>query len=373
MYLGLPLGFKSSSTTMWDPVIKKYEMRLSKWKASLLSMSSRLILVKVWRYVKERDSYWKAVIDCKYGNDGGSRTKCSFIWRNITSVLDNFSLFGSVVSSNVGFLLEDGSLLSFWEDEWVEGVVLKLSFPRIFALAVNKGKRVKEFGIRHNNLWSWDIVLRRNLFDWELHQWATFLSTISNYVMCSNMDDSLIWKGSSKGALSVWSLQFVCFAAKSWKLLIISSSLMISLGECGRIFVVFKGRTFDFGKLVEIIIARVSMWCKAKWPNEVISLDGAFRGSNSLLVPKSMIFQHVAANWVLPPAVVLKFNVDGAFKGNSRLAGIRGVIRDDASNILMLFSNSIGIVDIISAKILAIKEAFLCSVLLNRLILMIYG
>ncbi|XWS17630.1 hypothetical protein CRYUN_Cryun33cG0083800 [Craigia yunnanensis] len=50
--------------------------------------------------------------------------------------------------------------------------MLKSAFPRIFALSDNKLGKVKEFGFLRNNIWHWRILLRRSLFDWELHQWS---------------------------------------------------------------------------------------------------------------------------------------------------------------------------------------------------------
>ncbi|XWS63915.1 hypothetical protein CRYUN_Cryun06bG0142500 [Craigia yunnanensis] len=54
--------------------------------------------------------------------------------------------------------------MRFWHDEWIEGVVLKLVFPRTFALSTNEGGKVKKFGSWNNKVWQWKILLRRRLF-----------------------------------------------------------------------------------------------------------------------------------------------------------------------------------------------------------------
>ncbi|XVF18129.1 hypothetical protein REPUB_Repub10bG0185600 [Reevesia pubescens] len=87
--------------------------------------------------------------------------------------------------------------------------------------------------------------------------------------------------------------------------------------------------------------------------------DGAPRGNNSLHGPISAVPQAGVTIWVLPPVGVLKFNIDGASKGNLGLAGVEEVLRDNGDNILMFFSNPVGIMDAISAEVLAINEAFL--------------
>ncbi|XVF39217.1 hypothetical protein PTKIN_Ptkin01aG0017800 [Pterospermum kingtungense] len=45
-YLGLPMGARGNSVTIWDPVVKKFEQRLSGWKANKLSLSGRVTLIK---------------------------------------------------------------------------------------------------------------------------------------------------------------------------------------------------------------------------------------------------------------------------------------------------------------------------------------
>ncbi|XP_020239906.1 uncharacterized protein LOC109818791, partial [Cajanus cajan] len=45
-YLGLPLGANPARLTTWQPVVRKVEKKLSKWKSKLLSFGGRLVLLK---------------------------------------------------------------------------------------------------------------------------------------------------------------------------------------------------------------------------------------------------------------------------------------------------------------------------------------
>lgn len=40
------------------------------------------------------------------------------------------------------------------------------------------GGKVSEFCIRRNNIWTWEISLRRNLFDWERDHRESFSQTL---------------------------------------------------------------------------------------------------------------------------------------------------------------------------------------------------
>ena len=86
------------------------------------------------------------------------------MWKNITKALGTQEFQFNGPSSRIRFSLDDGNGIRFWEDEWIKGVVLKVTFPRIFVLSVNKLGKVKDFGFWRNNVWHWEISLRRRLF-----------------------------------------------------------------------------------------------------------------------------------------------------------------------------------------------------------------
>ncbi|EOY10280.1 Uncharacterized protein TCM_025650 [Theobroma cacao] len=73
----------------------------------------------------------------------------------------------------------NGHNVLFWQDEWIEGVILKDKFPRMFALASNKTGCVNEFGAWVNGDWRWKINLRRSIFYWERAQWTGLLQMIA--------------------------------------------------------------------------------------------------------------------------------------------------------------------------------------------------
>ena len=46
MYLGLLLGARTRASSVWDPVVKKFERKLFMWKGRCLSLGGRITLIK---------------------------------------------------------------------------------------------------------------------------------------------------------------------------------------------------------------------------------------------------------------------------------------------------------------------------------------
>lgn len=44
VYLGMPLGAKSKSKEIWNPILEKCEKKLSRWRSQYLLLGGRLML-----------------------------------------------------------------------------------------------------------------------------------------------------------------------------------------------------------------------------------------------------------------------------------------------------------------------------------------
>ncbi|GMI83017.1 hypothetical protein like AT4G29090 [Hibiscus trionum] len=175
---------------------------------------NRAMLCKwLWRYGSEPNCLWRRVIAAIYEHDHRAifpanlspRNK-SLVWRNITNYLakpDN------CFEKNISISLGDGKRIQFWTDNWLSEGPLKVKHPRIFAIASKKAGFISDFGCFANGVWQWKIELRRNLFDWELDAWSSFMNNISNACFRQNSTDNLRWKACSSGMFSVKSFRNV--------------------------------------------------------------------------------------------------------------------------------------------------------------------
>ncbi|XP_039053775.1 uncharacterized protein LOC120195910 [Hibiscus syriacus] len=92
-----------------------------------------------------------------------------------------------------------GEDVQFWNDVWLGDVPLKLLFPRLYVLSINKSGKVKEFRVNNASGWVWDIQMRRNLADWEVEQWMQLISMLYNTSPFPTEDDCWIWLGNGEG------------------------------------------------------------------------------------------------------------------------------------------------------------------------------
>ncbi|PWA38082.1 hypothetical protein CTI12_AA584640 [Artemisia annua] len=121
---------------------------------------------------REWKALWRKLIDAKYGRIKfslspkiPSKASVSPVWKKITDILHSRSPSGVVANKGLVHCVGKGNCTRFWDDHWVEGHILKNSFPRIFALAANKSGSVCDFRLWESGQWNWNVNIRRKLFD----------------------------------------------------------------------------------------------------------------------------------------------------------------------------------------------------------------
>ncbi|GKD90330.1 hypothetical protein Tco_1365837, partial [Tanacetum coccineum] len=121
-YLGLPIGSNMKSIGSWKILIDRFRLRLSTWKASLLSIGGRLTLIKSvlgslnigslkafnfallqkwrWKLFTSPNDLWVKVVKAFHGHEGGfDNNGCSFkgTWANIVGSSNFLHSKGTIV------------------------------------------------------------------------------------------------------------------------------------------------------------------------------------------------------------------------------------------------------------------------------------
>ncbi|GKC71426.1 RNA-directed DNA polymerase, eukaryota, partial [Tanacetum coccineum] len=231
-YLGVKVGECMSRKVAWDDTIHKFMSRLSKWKVKTLSIGGRLTLIKsvlgasplynmsIFKVPKgvlkileaarcnffngadplDRKITWVAwnkvlaskrkgglgVIQALYGSKLEMHSLnqpsiwCSII-REVRLLKDKGFDFMSHCKKRVG----DGRCTLFWEDLWITDVPLRVSFPRLYALEMNKLISVAEKLDAPISALSFRREVRGGI---EQQQWSKLVELVGSVSLSSSSD-----------------------------------------------------------------------------------------------------------------------------------------------------------------------------------------
>jgi len=140
----------------------------------------------------------KKINQARYGEVRGTIAEegrfNSVWWNNLINVKNGAGVgSGSWFDDNVGREVGDGAQTLFWWDPWIDGLVLKNSFSRLFDLTTNKMTTVAEmysfgWGVE-GEAWQW----RRRLLAWEEERVREYCDILSNIVLQPTHSDRWIW------------------------------------------------------------------------------------------------------------------------------------------------------------------------------------
>ncbi|GJZ83083.1 RNA-directed DNA polymerase, eukaryota, reverse transcriptase zinc-binding domain protein [Tanacetum coccineum] len=143
-YLGLPIGSNMNRIANWNSLIERFKIRLSGWKANMLSSGGRLTLIKsvlgslgiyYFSIFKVPEAVLKTLESLRasffWGATGDTRKLAWIKWSNILASLDKGGLgvgigtiyhlhsSGYVPLNSLRYQVGDGSMIGFWKDTWL--------------------------------------------------------------------------------------------------------------------------------------------------------------------------------------------------------------------------------------------------------------
>ena len=146
----------------------------------------------LWRFGQERDALWRQVIEVKYGCDwGGWCSSSSFgpygvsLWKNIRRGWHSLSRF-------ILYEIGDGSKVQFWLDSWC-GSSLADHYPELFRICRRKEASVADLMRYTNGVRHWEIHFCRDVHNWELKAFRSFINTIYSTLVRGIGEDKRCW------------------------------------------------------------------------------------------------------------------------------------------------------------------------------------
>ncbi|KAK2654624.1 hypothetical protein Ddye_014480 [Dipteronia dyeriana] len=136
------------------------------------------------------------VWDCPVSNS------CSVFVKSINRLFEESHRSYKLIQDGFQLVVGSGENVRFWHDVKWNFIPLKIVFPRIYALAINKDGMVRDFGRFEDSKWKWEVSMRRELFDWEIDQWNCFLVSLESINIWENFQDAVAWSYNPNGMSS---------------------------------------------------------------------------------------------------------------------------------------------------------------------------
>ncbi|PWA50139.1 RNA-directed DNA polymerase, eukaryota, Reverse transcriptase zinc-binding domain protein [Artemisia annua] len=160
-----------------------------------------------WRFHTEPDALWRQVISSIHGSFGGFNSsresiKGSGLWINILKAGWKINDSGVPFISSFKRKVVSGSSTRIWKDVWFGSQSLDRTFPRLFALALDKDCSVQQWvsaSLENRDLWRRDLFLGREMQD---------LENFDSVVMGLSLHDGVdgwTWSLDTSGSFSVLS------------------------------------------------------------------------------------------------------------------------------------------------------------------------
>lgn len=123
IYLGLPVGVNLRRVTIWNPIVEKYEKRLSRWNDRVLSFAGRVFLIN---FILSSFLWGKKIeyiqTNFLWGGAVGKKKVCWVRWESICQpkklgglVIKNLELFNFALLAKWKWSLFDGVEGGLWK------------------------------------------------------------------------------------------------------------------------------------------------------------------------------------------------------------------------------------------------------------------
>ncbi|XP_026444361.1 uncharacterized protein LOC113344649 [Papaver somniferum] len=248
LYLGMSLGAKETSKHIWDPIIEKFEERLSTWRQISLSkgeqkmrnflwdhgahskvshlinwnlvcavkekrglgvcnlrlMNLAMLAKWCWRFGKEKNRLWYKIIRDKYGDTFSCWVPQKVNSSHGVSCWKTIAKTANLVSLNSVLNIHSGKDISFWNDVWCGNISLDAIFSSLFKISDNKNIKLAEVISSERN---WCFNFKRNLTESEVNLFADLMLRIGDEPpVLDALQDNRRWTLDNSGLFSVKTL-----------------------------------------------------------------------------------------------------------------------------------------------------------------------
>ena len=126
-----------------------------------------------WRFSESNNTQWKRILQSVHEIQGVKASSKTFskakggTWSQLLSNDTDTTKIRAIIEEGMIVRIGNGESVRFWHDSWCEAEILKRTFPRMFAISLQKNLLVSQMGVWNEKSWAWNLRWRRVLYDWE--------------------------------------------------------------------------------------------------------------------------------------------------------------------------------------------------------------
>ncbi|GKC51585.1 RNA-directed DNA polymerase, eukaryota [Tanacetum coccineum] len=197
---------KKASWVNWNKVLASKE-KGGLGVSSLYALNRGLLFKWIWRFLTQGTSLWAKVIKAIHGVDGkigtNNRGSINSCWTNIVSEVNVLKNKGIDLMQYIKIKLGNGDSVRLWDDLWHDDGILKVKFPRVYALesckSISIGSKLAQYSLSQ----SFRRIPRGGV---EMSQFGEF-NEMMQHVTLAPMADRWTWMRNSSGEFSVASVR----------------------------------------------------------------------------------------------------------------------------------------------------------------------
>ncbi|XP_071694930.1 uncharacterized protein [Rutidosis leptorrhynchoides] len=194
IYLGLPVGKNLSKEQSWKPMIEKFYLKLTNWKARSISYGGRLTLVN--SVLSSLPLYYFSLF----------RAPMSVL-KNLESIM--IEKLDTNFASSFIKVIGDGADTDFWNDSWLCGAPLKQRFTQLFHLDEDSKARVQDQITWNDHSFVCNFRWKRDISGRAINDLDSLTALLNAYVKQDKATDSWIWNLAGNGLFSTKKLASV--------------------------------------------------------------------------------------------------------------------------------------------------------------------
>jgi len=190
---------KTAALVKWE-IVQRPKKEGGLGVGDLTIKNAALLFKWWWRYACEEGAAWRSVIQSIYEEEdvilpSKDQIRISGPWKTIKQLALNESPVSAAFFKHLSLRLGAGTRLRFWQDTWAGERPLKVLFPMLFSLSMQKYDLIANMGWFEGQTWRWTLAWAREMDIVEQEQLDALQTLLQHTQPQRGVNDQALWKG----------------------------------------------------------------------------------------------------------------------------------------------------------------------------------